>query len=314
MHPRISVIMPCLNSERHILRALESVLTQTIDDLELLVIDNGSVDRTIAIVESIPDPRIRVFHQPERGVSHARNMGLQKARGSLIAFLDSDDTWSRNFLEKMTAVLSVRPEIVLAYCGWQNVGLSGPRGEPFVPPDYEVVDKKEKLLVGTRWPIHACVTKHEFVRAAGGFDIRFTVGEDFLLWLEIASFNPICLVPEVLAQYVHHDGVRATRDRVRAARQIRDVQSAFLLRHPEVIAELGGDKIRELTDGALLGRAFEAYWRRDLGTAQPIFRMALWGGGWKLTDLRYLLPSLLPAWMFKALVSLADVRNAADRS
>jgi hypothetical protein len=131
------------------------------------------------------------------------------------------------------------------------------------------------------------------------------------LWLEIASFHKIKLVPKVLAYYVHHGGVQATRDRVRAARQLRDVQETFLRRHPIIIGELGRTRIRELTDGKFLERAYDAYWRRDLVTAQPIFRMALRGGGWSIRDLRYLLPSLLPSLFYQKLVTMADARSQA---
>jgi hypothetical protein len=199
--------------------------------------------------------------------------------------------------------------IGLAYCGWQNVGLPGERSAPFIPPDYEVPDKKAILVANNRWPIHACLTTRDLLLATGGFDSRFAVGEDFLLWLEIGCFKHIRLVPEVLAYYFHHNGVQATRDQVRAARQVREVQEVFLRRHPEVIAELGRTRVRELTDGTLLSRAYDAYWRRDLATAQPIFRMALHAGGWKLRDLRYLLPSLLPGSLYRRLITLSDASH-----
>ena len=93
---------------------------------------------------------------------------------------------------------------------------------------------------------------------------------------------------------------------MRAARQLRDVQTAFLDRHPEIIDELGRKRVRESPTAVLLGRAYDAYWRRDLDTAQPIFRMALKGGGWRLRDLRHILPAMLPRPMFKKLVTFAD--------
>jgi glycosyltransferase involved in cell wall biosynthesis len=302
--------MPCFNAARYLSTSIDSVLTQTYADWELITVDDGSTDATLPKLKSLGDERIRVYSQVNQGVSSARNLGLSHARGMFVAFLDSDDTWAPDFLARMLQAIMGEPDIALVYCGWQNVGVEGPRSTPFVPPDYEQPDKKAKLLAGTRWPIHACMTRLDLVSAAGGFDSRFAVGEDFLLWLEIACFNRIRLVPEVLAQYIHHGGVQATRDRVRAARQLRDVQATFLGRHPEVVNELGREQVKELTDGVLLGRAYEAYWRRDLDTAQPIFRMALKGGGWKMRDLRYLLPALLPASLFRKVVVLADGRSA----
>lgn len=304
--PKISIIMPCYNAAAHLPVSIGSVLAQTFSDWELIAVDDGSADGTLAWLREQHDPRIRVHTQTNNGVSAARNAGLAMAKGEYVAFLDSDDTWAPDFLSQLLEAFQADPGIGLAYCGWQNIGVPGRRGEPFVPPDYETPEKRPVLLASTRWPIHACMTKRELVSAAGGFDTHFSVGEDFLLWLEIASFQRIRLVPKVLAYYVHHGGVQATRNRVRAARQLRDVQETFLRRHPEIVVELGRTRIRELTDGKLLARAYEAYWRRDLFTAQPIFRMALRGGGWKLRDLRYLLPSLLPASLYRKLVTIAD--------
>lgn len=306
MNPKVSIVMPCYNASAHLARGVGSVLAQEFMDWELIAVDDGSRDGTLAALRAFGDPRIRVLSQANGGVSAARNAGLERAGGKFVAFLDSDDTWSPSFLSKMTNELLRSPEVALAYCGWQNVGLEGPRGAPFVPPDYEVADKQARLLEGTRWPIHACMTKRELVLDAGGFDTRFAVGEDFLLWLEIGSFNPIRLVPEVLAQYVHHGGVQATRDRVRAARQLREVQTEFLRRHPEIKEIVGGRRVRELTDGALLRRAYDAYWHRDLKTAQPIFRMSLAHGGWGAKDLKYLLPALLPPTLYARLIRGRD--------
>ena len=134
--PHISIIMPCLNSERHIRTAIDSVLAQTFGDFELIVVDNGSTDRTPEILAAVNDSRLSVFIMPERGVSLARNLGLHKARGTFIAFLDSDDTWSAEFLEKMHTALASDPKAVLAYCGWQNLGTgaSRPLAATFSPP------------------------------------------------------------------------------------------------------------------------------------------------------------------------------------
>lgn len=310
--PRVSIVIPCFNAEHHLPRSFASIFAQTYTDWEIVAIDDGSSDGTHAWLLGRESERVKVLTQPNRGVSAARNTGLAIARGELIAFLDSDDTWSPSFLETMVAAISSSREVGLVYCGWQNVGVDGPRGEPFIPPDYEHGDKKAKLLASTRWPIHACITRRELIEAAGGFDVRFTVGEDFLLWLEIACFTRIRLVPKVLAQYIHHGGVQATHDRVRAARQLRDVQSTFLSRHPEITQELGRQQVRKLTDGVLLGRAYEAYWRRDLDAAQPIFRMAFRSGGWSWRDLRYLLPALLPRALFRRVVLLADSLKAEE--
>ena len=276
-------------------------------DLELIVVDNGSSDQTAAIVKEVADSRIRVLDQRIRGVSAARNMGIEEARGQFIAFLDSDDTWVAECLERLYAALVSQPDAVLAYCGWRNVGLPGGRSEPFVPPDYERPDKIQTLLGGCRWPIHAVLTRTRAIRESGGFDDRFAYAEDFGLWLRVAAFARIVRVPEVLALYHHHDGLRATTgDPVRAAYQLRAAQRDFLRQHPEVGRMLGRRLTQKIVDGELLRRGMEAYWARDLDAAHSIFRMILKAGYLTRADLRYVLPALLPRSTFRALVSRID--------
>jgi glycosyltransferase involved in cell wall biosynthesis len=303
MAPPISIIMPCLNAERHIKAAVASVLAQSFSDVELLIVDNGSTDRTREILGRLADPRIKTFNLDKRGVSFARNLGLQHACGEYIAFLDSDDTWSPEFLEKMHLALEARPDAVLAYCGWRNVGLKGPRGDPFIPPDYEGPDKFEALLEGCRWPIHGALTRRSAIITAGDFNTDLTIAEDYLLWMEVSTTGAIVRVPEVLAQYHHHDGVQATHNLALAALDTLVAKQMFLGRHPEIAAQLGPVKIESLTWGKLIQSGNALHWKGDFINARPIFRKALLAGHGSLSTKVRMLPSLLPVWLHRALLS-----------
>ena len=98
---KVSVIMPAYNSEVYIRESIDSVLAQTFADFELIVVDDGSTDTTAAIVESYTDSRIRLIRQPNRGVSVARNTGLEASQGQFITFLDSDDLYYPDFLKTL---------------------------------------------------------------------------------------------------------------------------------------------------------------------------------------------------------------------
>lgn len=309
MTPLVSVIMPCLNGERHIQAAIDSVLAQTFDDFELIVVDNGSTDGTPEILSSVNDPRLRVFSLPERGVSRARNLGLREARGAFIAFLDSDDTWNAEFLEKMYTALATNSQAVLAYCGWQNLGLSGGRGEPFVPPDYESPDKAAALLEGCRWPIHACLTRHAAIMEAGGFNTHLTIAEDYLLWMDVSATGTIIRVHEVLARYHHHDGVQATHNQALAALDTFRAKQLFLHRHPEIEKQLGPDKIESLTWGKLIQQGNALHWQGDLENARPVFRKALLAGHGSASTRLRMLPSLLPLWLHRAIFTTKERLN-----
>lgn len=301
--PVVSIIMPCLNSARHVQTSLQSALAQSLREIEVLVVDNGSTDATLSIVSAIRDLRIRILHQPTTGVSAARNMGIQAARGEFIAFLDSDDTWSPACLAKLHAAIVTRPDADLAYCGWQNVGLAGGRIQPFVPPDYETPGKRALLFGGCRWPIHAALVRRRAVIAVGGFNPTLRNAEDYLLWLQIAGTSPIVRVPEVLAFYHFHGGSQASRDEARAALDQLKAQKLYLRAHPEFGARLGKTKLRELMLNPLLKRAYDCYWRRDLRAARTIFRRVLWEQGGKLRDWKYVLPALLPYSVHKLLLT-----------
>lgn len=301
MKPAVSVVMPCLNGERHIRMSVASVLAQTMGDFELIVVDNGSTDGTLGVLAELAEPRLRVLHQPQRGVSRARNLGLGEARAELIAFLDSDDTWSPRFLEKMCAALAEQPSAVLAYCGWQNLGLPGGRGEPFVPPDYQTPEKTITLLGGCRWPIHGCLTRAGAITAAGGFNPNLVIAEDYLLWMEVAALGAIIRVPEVLAYYHHHDGPQATRNKARSALDTLRAKQLFLQRHPEIAAAIDTATLDAQTWGKLIEEGNSLYWRGDLESARPIFRHALQAGKGSRAERMRMWPSLLPSPVHRAL-------------
>lgn len=304
--PLVSVIMPCLNAAQFIERALASVEAQTIDDYELLVIDNGSTDGTTQILERLRRPLTRILHQPTPGVSNARNKGLEEARGRYIAFLDADDTWEPTCLEHLLAGLRKHPDAVLAYCGWQNTGLPEAQSRPFVPPDYENDSKLALLLQRCRWPIHATLTRREAIEDAGGFNTQLSHAEDFLLWLTIAYDKPIVRVPEVLAYYHFHESGQASSRAARSAIQHHLAQKLFLREHPAVRHQLGRRRVAEATYGELLRRGYIAYWKRDLTTARVIFRAVMKGLYGKPKDWKYMAPALLPAYWHQGLIRLTE--------
>jgi len=304
----ISVIMPCYNAALHLPASVGSVLAQTFATWELITVDDGSSDGTLAWLQTQTDTRIRPLAQPNRGVSAARNAGLAAARGRYVAFLDADDTWTADFLEKMLAALQTHPNALLAYCGWQKLGLTGGRSEPFVPPDYENADKAETLFAGCRWPIHAALVKREAVLAAGGFDPALKNAEDYSLWLRVATAGPIVRVPEVLAFYHFHGNTQASANKARAALHHLHAQRSYLSQHPDFHTTLGKKRARALMLGELLARGYACYWKRDLPAARQIFRAVMKQGYGTLRDWTYMLPAWLPKSWHRWLIGLRDRR------
>lgn len=306
--PKVSIVMPCFNAEQHLFNSMSSVLAQGFTDWELIAIDDGSRDGTLECLRIFEkdDNRIRVLSQPNQGVSAARNAALGSSRGEFVAFLDSDDTWTANFLEKMIDALSASPASVLAYCGWQNLGVDGDRGTPFIPPDYEGSEKTRTLLEGCRWPIHACLTRRSAIEAVGGFDPRLKIGEDYLLWMEVAARGRIIRVPNVLAFYHHHGGPQATRDKARGLSDTLFAKQIFLEHHPDLARKIPAEQLEALTWGRFISGANQLYWQGEVDAVRPLFRKALRAGRGSLRDKLRMTAAFLPAWCRRGLSKLVS--------
>ncbi len=304
----ISVIMPCFNGEKYLREAIESVRQQTYPHVELIVVDDGSTDGSKDILRAYGE-KITVLEQENQGPYPARNLGIEASHGEFVAFLDADDYWRADCLELLHKALA-DSDAAVAYCGWQNVGLAGGRGAPYIPPDYEAGDKAEQFLrAAAPWPIHAALVRRSVLEEVDGFDLQWPTCMDYDLWLRIGFSRPIARVEEVLAFYRHHNEGQITSKQWRQARNSWLVKKKFVQSNPEAAAGIPPARLKELIDGGLLRRGYDAYWKRDLVSAQKIFRMALRAGGWGTGDLKYLLPALLPAGLYRTLIGKSNRRD-----
>lgn len=305
MSANISVVIPCYNGSTFLCESIDSALSQTDVNAEVIVVNDGSTDDSLSIMRNYGS-RIQIINQSNAGLPAARNAGIHAAHGDLFAFLDADDWWETDFLSKMSQALNAHPEAGIAYCGWENYGALGARGEPFIPPNYEPMpDRTEKLLSSPRWPVHAAMIRRDTLFEAGLFDPSLKSCEDFALWLRSAIPNPIVRVPEVLAYYRHH-GNQMISNRARIALSHFEVQRAYLLQHPEIAAMFEHNAIHALTSGELLKRGYTCYWQRDLSAARKIFRAVMKQGYGTFKDWKYMLPALLPESWHQWLIKLRD--------
>lgn len=123
--PRVSVVMPVYNVEKYVAEAITSVLVQSYTDFELLIIDDGGQDGSVAICRSFDDPRIRIIAQANRGLAGARNTGIAAARGEYVAFLDSDDRWTKDKLALHVIHLDANPHISVSFSASQLIDGDG---------------------------------------------------------------------------------------------------------------------------------------------------------------------------------------------
>lgn len=307
---RISVIMPCYNAATFVEEAVACVMNQSYADVELVVVDDGSTDGSVEILQRLAEqyaPRLLLLHQYRLGQYPARNLGLNHAQGARVAFLDADDYWTLDILEKLASAMDAG-DADLAYCGWQNVGEGGPGTKPYVPPDYNRMDTVAEFLRSCPWPIHAALVKREAIDAVKGFSERCLAAMDYDLWLRLYALPlKIVQVPEVMAFYRWHDMGQVSKTKWKQVLASLQVRQEFVAQHPELVAHLPDAKVRELSDGYLMSEAYRAYWQRNLFDAQKLFRRALVMNLWKAADLKYLLPALLPKFLFQWLVRMSDL-------
>jgi len=304
----ISVVMPCYNAAPYVAEAIGSVMRQTYGEVEIIVVDDGSTDGSTDIVSELISRfpgRIHPLFTSRLGPYPARNRGLRAARGEFVAFLDADDWWLPETLEQLHRALSER-DADIAYCGWQNVG-EGVGSAPYVPPEYEKADPVEAFLRSCPWPIHAALLRRSVVDRIGGFSERRFSSMDYDFWLRaLALTRRIVRVDEVMAFYRWHGQGQVSAVKWRQVLDALDAQNAFIAANPRLVAHIPVKRQQELTEGQVLRQAYRAFWKRDLVSAQKLFRHAARRLSFSFKDIRHVLVALLPLSVYRGIVNLTE--------
>lgn len=193
---RVSVIIPAYNRAWCLPEAIDAVLAQTYRDYELIVVDDGSTDGTASILKTYGD-KISRRRQTNRGVSAARNLGVQKARGELIAFLDSDDLWKPEKLARQVAFFDRHPDAMICQTEeiWIRRGVRvNPKQRHRKPSGWIFEPSLALCLVSPS----AVMMRRELLEKTGGFDETLPACEDYDLWLRVSLRHPIHLIEDPL--------------------------------------------------------------------------------------------------------------------
>ncbi|MGC9158366.1 MAG: glycosyltransferase family 2 protein [Terracidiphilus sp.] len=198
---KISVVIPAYNAERFLPRCLASVFAQTLQPHEVIVVDDGSTDRTAALASELG---AKVISQPNGGISAARNTGIRNASSEWIALLDADDLWVPTKLERQAAC--IRPETVLVYTGIRFFDDDGSRGEnPAADPE----EAKKALRYCNPIPVTYLVRK-EALLDGGGYREDVYSCEDWEMLVRLARRGEFAAVPDPLTEvYLHSDSLSA---------------------------------------------------------------------------------------------------------
>jgi glycosyltransferase involved in cell wall biosynthesis len=220
-NPRVSVIIPAFNAARFLAETLDSVMAQTAAPFEIIVIDDGSHDGTDEIALQYGEA-VTLLRTNRKGVSGARNAGAAAASGDWLGFLDADDLWLPNKLERQFAALDGRSPLV--YCDRINVGNRGglPEIQSEIQPLLEGDVFTKLLLTGNAITTSGVLMRADLFRELGGFDENpAMLAEDWDLWLRVAASHTICACREPLIRYRLHEGGLSRRlDQMMAARRL----------------------------------------------------------------------------------------------
>ena len=305
--PRVSVVIPCFNTERYIAATLRTVLAQTGAALEVIVVDDGSSDGSAALVER-EFPQVRLIRRANAGVAAARNAGIAAATGEWIAFCDADDIWLPGKLAAQFEAMAAAPGCRMSYTAW-HVWVSA-EAEPEPGLLQRLADEAsdtQRWAGATGWLypelLLDCVVwtptvlmHRSVIDEVGVFDTGLRIGEDYDLWLRASRVTRIERVARPLALYRQHPA-SITRSAPTANYKGRVVQSA--------LARWGyagpdGRRMDEGTVRRMLAKTWSDYAAAQLAAGQrtaarisvreALRQDAAHGPGWKL-----LLRSFLPA-------------------
>lgn len=212
--PEVSVVIPLYNKEPYIARALNSVLNQTVQDFEVIVVDDGSTDGGVEVVRLFDDLRIRLIQQDNQGVSSARNLGIEAARADLVAFLDADDEWLPGFLETIMRLRTLYPcaglygtayEVHFPSSIVQRV-YAKYEGEQILPSYFGALVEFGSVIFNSS----SFAAPKEVLIGVGRYPLGVKWNEDGTLWGIIALQFPVAYSPEVCSIYHQYSANNST--------------------------------------------------------------------------------------------------------
>lgn len=212
--PRVSVILPLYNNARDVGPAIDSVLDQTMADLELVIVDDGSSDDTLEVVRRFDDPRIVVLAQENHGGAHATNVGIRAARGRYVALFAGDDVCRPERLERELAFLEASGgPIVFSWASFIDDAGDPLAGEHFASGWFNHPERTRPEMLawfffhGNYLCTVSCLAERRLLLDAGLFPVTAAQVPDFAMWLSLIRDHELPLLPEPLVEYrVHADG------------------------------------------------------------------------------------------------------------
>jgi glycosyltransferase involved in cell wall biosynthesis len=247
--PVVSVIIPSYNHQQYIREAVQSVLNQSFTDLEVVIVDDGSKDKTVAEIKKIKDPRVRLFtFRQNKGACTAANFALSKARGKFIAMLSSDDVFESNKLAKQVEYLRKHPQVGAVF---SRATIINQQSQPFKKKHFYQTIFDQPNRTQTEWLrfffynanclCHpSALIRRKVYTKIGEYDPRFAQLPDLHFWIRLVKKFPIHIMSDRLIRFrVHDTNVSGDTSKTHARHQIEMVWvlNEFLQLKPEQVME-----------------------------------------------------------------------------
>lgn len=263
--PYISVVIPLYNKERYIQRTLDSVLAQTFENFEIIIVNDGSTDNGPEIVKQFDDPRIKIINQKNAGVSAARNHGIKEAKAELIAFLDADDEWLPDFLPTIIMLrkkYSYAGAYATGYYWGDTICDSAIRRIECYDMNWDgIIPDFFKLRLGT---LNSSITviKKDVFNKIGNFPEGINMGEDLDMWIRLAVYYPIAYSNRPMAIRHFDDPNGACRNvlpevnspHMKTLEMIESDESVDICVKKQVRAYIARQQLTEVKDSFCKGR------------------------------------------------------------
>lgn len=182
--PLVSIIIPCYNTVRFVEETIRSALAQTYENIEVIVINDGSTDNSEEVILSVKDARIHYVYQENKGLSAARNTGIKKAKGDFLTFLDADDLLLPNKTKIQIEYFSKHPSLDMVTCNFIRTNESGKHLYSITKPNKKI--KLADFLKGNQIHVPSALIRKEMIAKTGFFDMTLKAAEDYDYWSRIA--------------------------------------------------------------------------------------------------------------------------------
>ena len=286
MNVKVSVLMPSFNHGRFIEAAIESVLSQTYQDFELIVVDDGSSDNSAEIISQFSSPKLRVEYLKQNvGACEAMNIALSKSRGAYIAVCNSDDAWVANKLETQCSFLDRNQDICAVFSNVVWVGVDGECLESSDSPYERVFEQRNRsrwawlrdLLEGGNCLCHPSVLiRREVFEAVGNYDNRLRQLPDLFMWTKAVQYGDIFVMPEKLVRFRLHETNTSTPSEQANNRILNEhaliVRETFRSVAPLNFAHAFGMKDAAISEGVQFDIERALYLLEHIGPFTRVFR------------------------------------------